>query len=539
MTVSLKHTFTSAIPDVGDATLVEPSDWNAEHTLSMATGKMLGRTTASTGAFEEITVTSPLALSALALSMPVATGSVNGYLSSTDWTTFNAKGLGTVTSVGFTGGLISVATATTTPALTVAGTSGGIPYFSSASIWGSSAALAANGVVIGGGAGAAPTTVALGTSGQLLTSNGAGVAPTFQTLTVSGYVPNGTQTGTSAQAHGLNSVASGTNATAIADTSNATGTKTTAVGAYSGATASEATALGHFSNAAGISSTAIGENSKGSDTNSTAIGGSANANAENSTAIGFAANSTGAQATTLGSGSLGNGIASTAIGYLANATGITTTAIGAGSVASGTDATAIGETTRALGATTVALGGNVVANGNRACAVGGDANSTADFATSIGYQAKTTYANSTSIGAGALATAVNQVRLGTASETASIPGALNVVGKTTPRMSSAASASTLTPNADNFDNYAFTALAAACTINADAGTPLDGQRIMIRFLDNATARALTWTTGSSKAFRAVGITLPTTTTISKTLYVGGIYNTNAARWDMIATGVEA
>ena len=42
-------------------------------------------------------------------------------------------GTGTVTNVSFTGGLISVGTPTSTPALTVAGTSGGIPYFSSAS----------------------------------------------------------------------------------------------------------------------------------------------------------------------------------------------------------------------------------------------------------------------------------------------------------------------------------------------------------------------------------------------------------------------
>lgn len=71
--------------------------------------------------------------------------------------------VGTVTSVGFTGGLISVATPTTTPALTVAGTSGGVPYFSSASTWASSAALAANALVVGGGAGSAPATVTTGT----------------------------------------------------------------------------------------------------------------------------------------------------------------------------------------------------------------------------------------------------------------------------------------------------------------------------------------------------------------------------------------
>jgi hypothetical protein len=70
---------------------------------------------------------------------------------------------GTVTSVGFTGGIVSVATATTTPALTIAGTSGGVPYFSSGTTWASSAALAANAIVVGGGAGVAPATVTTGT----------------------------------------------------------------------------------------------------------------------------------------------------------------------------------------------------------------------------------------------------------------------------------------------------------------------------------------------------------------------------------------
>ena len=78
-------------------------------------------------------------------------------------------GTGTVTSVAqsFTGGLISVAgspiTTSGTLALTVAGTSGGIPYFSSASTWATSAALAANALMVGGGAGVAPATVTTGT----------------------------------------------------------------------------------------------------------------------------------------------------------------------------------------------------------------------------------------------------------------------------------------------------------------------------------------------------------------------------------------
>ena len=78
---------------------------------------------------------------------------------------------GTVTSVGFTGGIISVATATTTPAFTVAGTSGGIPYFSSASTWATSGALTSNAIVVGGGAGAAPSTVTTGTGVLTAISN--------------------------------------------------------------------------------------------------------------------------------------------------------------------------------------------------------------------------------------------------------------------------------------------------------------------------------------------------------------------------------
>jgi hypothetical protein len=99
---------------------------------------------------------------------------------------------GTVTSVAqsFTGGIISVAgspiTGAGTLALTVAGTSGGIPYFSSTSAWASSGLLTQYGILYGGGAGAAPSATAIGTAGQVLTSNGAGVAPTFQSASGGG-----------------------------------------------------------------------------------------------------------------------------------------------------------------------------------------------------------------------------------------------------------------------------------------------------------------------------------------------------------------
>jgi hypothetical protein len=83
--------------------------------------------------------------------------------------TWAAGASGSVTSVAqtFTGGLISVGgspiTTSGTLALTVAGTSGGIPYFTSATTWDTSAALAASALVIGGGAGVAPSTTTTGT----------------------------------------------------------------------------------------------------------------------------------------------------------------------------------------------------------------------------------------------------------------------------------------------------------------------------------------------------------------------------------------
>jgi len=102
-------------------------------------------------------------------SVTALSGAVSGTPSSTTylrgdgtWATISTSS-GTVTSVGFTGGLITVATPTTTPALTVAGTSGGVVYFSSASTWASSAVLTASALMIGGGAGVAPSTTTTGT----------------------------------------------------------------------------------------------------------------------------------------------------------------------------------------------------------------------------------------------------------------------------------------------------------------------------------------------------------------------------------------
>jgi hypothetical protein len=77
-------------------------------------------TTPTTGTVTSVTGTSPVVSSGgntPAISMPAATGSVNGYLTSTDWTIFNNKGSGTVTSVTATSPIAS--SGGTTPNLTL------------------------------------------------------------------------------------------------------------------------------------------------------------------------------------------------------------------------------------------------------------------------------------------------------------------------------------------------------------------------------------------------------------------------------------
>lgn len=100
-------------------------------------------------------------------------------------------GSGTVTSIGLTGpgGVFGVSGSPVTTSgsitLSVTGTSGGIPYFSGSGTLSSSGALTASALMLGGGAGVAPTVLgSLGTTSTVLHGNAAG-APTF------GAVANG------------------------------------------------------------------------------------------------------------------------------------------------------------------------------------------------------------------------------------------------------------------------------------------------------------------------------------------------------------
>lgn len=104
----------------------------------------------------------------------------------------------------------------------------------------------------------------------------------------------------------------------------------------------------------------------------------------------------------------------------------------------------------------------------------------------------------------------------------------------TPAVQSVTSSATVTPTFSN-DMVEITAQAAALNLANPTGTAIPALGIVVRVKDNGTARAITYGT----QYRAVGVTLPTTTVLSKTLYLGMIYNSADTKWDVTAVAQEA
>lgn len=135
MTVSLKHTFQSAKTDSTDTSLIQPSNWNDEHALTAAAGKVLGRDTSGNGNVQELPI------------------SVTPGGDVTIPNNFAVTGTASLTNLGVTG------TTTLTNALTVPNGGTG------------ATTLTANNVLLGNGTSAVQA-VAPGASGNVLRSNG-------------------------------------------------------------------------------------------------------------------------------------------------------------------------------------------------------------------------------------------------------------------------------------------------------------------------------------------------------------------------------
>jgi hypothetical protein len=103
-----------------------------------------------------------------------------------------------------------------------------------------------------------------------------------------------------------------------------------------------------------------------------------------------------------------------------------------------------------------------------------------------------------------------------------------------PNVQAVTSAATVTPTFSN-DMVKITAQAAALTLANWSGTSIPAWGMAIRIKDNGTARAITYGT----QYRAIGVTLPTTTVVSKTLYLGCIWNADDSKIDVVAVAQEA
>lgn len=106
-----------------------------------------------------------------------------------------------------------------------------------------------------------------------------------------------------------------------------------------------------------------------------------------------------------------------------------------------------------------------------------------------------------------------------------------------PRETTETSSATPTINTDNTDIHTITALATDITSFTTnlSGTPVDGQKLVIRIQDSGSGQTIAW--GAS--FENAGGTLPTTITAGKKAYVGLFYNADDSIWDCVAAVEEA
>jgi hypothetical protein len=169
------------------------------------------------------------------------------------------------------------------------------------------------------------------------------------------------------------------------------------------------------------------------------------------------------------------------------------------------------------------VGGNLVIGSNE---VGGVVRIIANGESDIGNVVATFAASGLNLNRGNLTLPGNTFSVNYANGTAVQLGiAENVV--------TIASASTIAPTSTT-TQYNVTALAEAAAVAEPTGTPTDGAKLVFRILDNGTAQALTW----NAVYQPIGVILPTTTVVSKYLYVGCIYNAQSTTWDVVSVAQQ-
>lgn len=106
-----------------------------------------------------------------------------------------------------------------------------------------------------------------------------------------------------------------------------------------------------------------------------------------------------------------------------------------------------------------------------------------------------------------------------------------------PRTNTIATSATPAINVDTTDIFTITALSdniTSMTTNL-TGSPVNGQKLIIRILDAGVAKSITW----GLSFISRGAILPATTIASKYMYIGLVFNSFANVFDCVAVSQEA
>ena len=101
-----------------------------------------------------------------------------------------------------------------------------------------------------------------------------------------------------------------------------------------------------------------------------------------------------------------------------------------------------------------------------------------------------------------------------------------------PEVTAITFASTITPNADTTEIANVGQLTGALTVAAPSGTPVDGQNLRFRFVQDATGRAITWNAAFAFGTDITAALVPTTA--SAKFEVLFTWNTTDSKWRCMA-----
>lgn len=333
-----------------------------------------------TGGVTSVTGTAPVVSSGgttPAISMPQANGSTNGYLSSTDWSTFNGKQNAiTLTTTGTSGAATLVGSTLNVPQY-----AGGLTYFTEAQ---NTAAPNAT-VPVDSLTAVSATTDA---DFAIVPKGNGAILADIPDNTTAGGNKRGTRavdlqmerTNANQVASGGWSFVAGRNNRASTDYANALGAENIATGSLG------SFACGYLSSATGSFSTAHGYlNTASGNDGSVAIGYQNTASGQSSVSLGNLNTASGGFSFAGGNGSSATGAYGFAFGYYTTAVGAYSYAIGRSASATN-ESYAFGWAVNASGQYSTALGASTVASGQHSTAMG-------LFSSTLGIYGRQTYAS--------------------------------------------------------------------------------------------------------------------------------------------------